>query len=218
MDARLVRLRHADAHDVGGPDVVAAGAHAQQGRRVVHTSEPAVPDGGAGGSRAGHPFRTGAGGRGTATADSRDRGSRDATGGGPRLEQLRSSALQLGMALPHELVVRGEHTREAGATGFAELMSRRHRPDAVFCGNDVIAAGAREKAHELGFDIPRDVTLVGHDDAPFATLVRPRLTTIRYPAAEAARAATRLLTERPDGREGHKTVQAEAEFVARSSA
>ncbi|MFE5512419.1 LacI family DNA-binding transcriptional regulator [Streptomyces sp. NPDC056529] len=144
-------------------------------------------------------------------------GPRDATGGDPRLEQLRGLALQLGMALPHELVVRGEHTREAGAAGFAELMSRRHRPDAVFCANDVIAVGAMEKAHELGFDIPRDVALIGHDDASFASLVRPRLTTIRYPATEVAQAAAKLLTERLDGRKVHKTIQVVAEFVARSS-
>ncbi|KOG36326.1 MULTISPECIES: LacI family DNA-binding transcriptional regulator [Streptomyces] len=144
-------------------------------------------------------------------------GPRDATGGDPRLEQLRSLALQLGMALPHELVVRGEHTREAGAAGFAELMSRRHRPDAVFCGNDVIAVGAMEKAHELGFEIPQDVALIGHDDASFASLVRPRLTTIRYPADQVARAAARLLAERLDGRKVHKSVHVKAEFVARAS-
>ncbi|MFD8643963.1 LacI family DNA-binding transcriptional regulator [Streptomyces zaomyceticus] len=144
-------------------------------------------------------------------------GPRDATGGDPRLEHLRALALQLGMALPHELVVRGEHTREAGASGFAELMSRRHRPDAIFCGNDVIAVGAMDKANELGFDIPRDVALIGHDDASFASLVRPRLTTIRYPAAEVARAAAQLLTERLDGRKVHKTVRVKAEFIVRAS-
>ncbi|MGW2304282.1 LacI family DNA-binding transcriptional regulator [Streptomyces sp. NPDC001809] len=144
-------------------------------------------------------------------------GPRDATGGDPRLELLRSLALQLGMALPPELVVRGEHTREAGAVGFAELMSGRHRPDAVFCGNDVIAVGAMEKAHELGVGIPEDVALVGHDDASFASLVRPRLTTIRYPAADVAHAAAGLLTERLDGRGVHRTVRVKAEFVARSS-
>ncbi|MER6471527.1 LacI family DNA-binding transcriptional regulator [Streptomyces collinus] len=146
-------------------------------------------------------------------------GPRDATGGDPRLELLRSLALQFGMALPHELVVRGEHTREAGAAGFAQLMSRRYRPDAVFCGNDVIAVGALEKAHELGVEIPGDVALIGHDDASFASLVRPQLTTIRYPALEVGRAAARLLTERlHGGRDVHKTVHVKAEFVARASA
>ncbi|MEU6273760.1 LacI family DNA-binding transcriptional regulator [Streptomyces populi] len=144
-------------------------------------------------------------------------GPRDATGGDPRLEQLRSLALQYGMSLPRELVVRGEHTRQAGAVGFGELMSRRYRPDAVFCGNDVIAIGAMDKADELGIDIPADVALIGHDDASFASLVRPRLTTIRYPAADVGRAAAQLLTERLNGRQVHKTVHIKAEFVARSS-
>ncbi|MGW5047298.1 LacI family DNA-binding transcriptional regulator [Streptomyces griseoluteus] len=144
-------------------------------------------------------------------------GPRDATGGDPRLELLRALARQYGTALPGELVVRGEHTREAGAEGFAELMDRRYRPDAVFCANDVIAVGALDKARELGIDIPGDVALVGHDDAAFASLVQPRLTTIRYSAEEVGRAAARLLRERLDGRTAHRTVRVKAEFVARAS-
>lgn len=145
-------------------------------------------------------------------------GPRDATGGDPRLELLRTLALQFGTSLPRHLVVRGEHTREAGAAGFAELMNRRYRPDAVFCGNDVIAVGAMDKARELGVDIPGDVALVGHDDAVFASLVRPQLTTVRYPAEEVGRAAARLLGERFEGRAVHRTVRVRAEFVARGSA
>ncbi|MFR9799914.1 LacI family DNA-binding transcriptional regulator [Streptomyces sp. MS06] len=145
-------------------------------------------------------------------------GPRDATGGDPRLELLRSLALQYGAAVPRELVVRGEHTREAGASGFAELMTRPYRPDAVFCGNDVIAVGALDKARELGVDVPGEVALIGHDDASFASLVRPQLTTIRYPADEVGRKAARLLLERFNGREVHKTVRVQAHFVVRASA
>ncbi|MQS07387.1 LacI family DNA-binding transcriptional regulator [Streptomyces alkaliphilus] len=145
-------------------------------------------------------------------------GPRDATGGDPRLELLRDLARRLGTSLPRDMVVRGEHTREAGAEGFALLMSRRYRPDAVFCANDVVAVGAMDKACELGVDIPGEVALVGHDDALFASLVRPRLTTIRYPAEEVGRAAARLLKERLAGRTVHRTVRVGAEFVARASA
>ncbi|MEV7244375.1 LacI family DNA-binding transcriptional regulator [Streptomyces sp. NPDC003236] len=144
-------------------------------------------------------------------------GPRDATGGDPRLELLRALARQFGTSLPGALVVRGEHTREAGAAGFAELMSRRYPPDAVFCSNDVIAVGALDKARELGIDVPGDVALVGHDDASFASLVRPQLTTIRYPAEDVGRAAAQLLRERFDGRRVPKTVRVKAEFVARAS-
>jgi LacI family transcriptional regulator len=145
-------------------------------------------------------------------------GPRDATGGDPRLELLRALARQFGTALPRELVIRGEHTREAGAAGFAQLMSRRYRPDAVFCANDVIAVGAMDKARELRIDIPGEVALVGHDDASFASLVHPQLTTIRYSAESVGKAAARLLKERLDGRSVHRTVRVKAEFVARASA
>ncbi|GAA1925275.1 LacI family DNA-binding transcriptional regulator [Streptomyces sodiiphilus] len=145
-------------------------------------------------------------------------GPRDATGGDPRLELLRNLARQFGTSLPGDLVVRGEHTREAGAEGFARLMSRRYRPDAVFCANDMVAVGALDKANELGVGIPGEVALVGHDDASFASLVRPQLTTIRYPAEDVGRAAARLLKERLDGRSVHRTVRVKAEFLARDSA
>ncbi|MFD3331888.1 LacI family DNA-binding transcriptional regulator [Streptomyces sp. NPDC058700] len=145
-------------------------------------------------------------------------GPRDATGGDPRLELLRALALQFGTSVPRELVVRGEHTREAGAAGFGELLGRRHAPDAVFCANDAIAVGAMDKARELGIEIPEEVALIGHDDASFASLVRPQLSTIRYPAAEVGRLAAQLLRERLDGREVFKTVKVKAEFIRRASA
>ncbi|MFD6418002.1 LacI family DNA-binding transcriptional regulator [Streptomyces sp. NPDC060194] len=144
-------------------------------------------------------------------------GPRDATGGDPRLELLRALAVQFGVSLPGRLVVRGEHTREAGAVGFGELMGMKHRPDAVFCANDVVAVGAMDRAEELGVDVPGDVALVGHDDAVFASLVRPRLSTVRYPAVEVGRAAARLLIERINGRVARRTVHVRADFVPRGT-
>ncbi|MFJ9884774.1 LacI family DNA-binding transcriptional regulator [Streptomyces sp. NPDC091287] len=144
-------------------------------------------------------------------------GPRDATGGDPRLDLLRALAVQFGTTLPGRLVVRGEHTREAGAVGFERLMRMKHRPDAVFCANDVVAVGAMDKAEELGIDIPGDVALIGHDDASFASLVRPRLTTVRYPAPDVGRAAARLLIERLDGRVARKTVRVKTQFIPRGT-
>ncbi|MFJ1954349.1 LacI family DNA-binding transcriptional regulator [Streptomyces microflavus] len=144
-------------------------------------------------------------------------GPRDATGGDPRLELLRALAVQFGTSLPGRLVVRGEHTREAGAAGFGHLMGMKYRPDAVFCANDAVAIGAMDKAEELGIGIPRDVALVGHDDASFASLVRPRLTTVRYPALDVGRAAARLLIERIEGRVARRTVYVKAQFISRGT-
>ncbi|MEU4086370.1 LacI family DNA-binding transcriptional regulator [Streptomyces aureus] len=141
----------------------------------------------------------------------------DAAGGDPRLARVRRHAVEAGLHIAEEHIVHGEHTREAGAEGFERLMRARLRPEAVLCGNDITAVGAMDTAERLGLDIPGDVSLVGHDDIEFASLVRPRLTTIRYPAREVGRVAARLLLEQIDGRTRPRTVRVGADFVARAS-
>ncbi|MDK1476055.1 LacI family DNA-binding transcriptional regulator [Streptomyces sp. 549] len=144
-------------------------------------------------------------------------GPRDATGGDPRLDRVRAEAAELGLTLPEGLITHGEHTREVGAVGFGRLMRHRRPPEAVFCANDVTAVGALEMAEHLGLDVPGDVALVGHDDIEFASLVRPRLSTIRYPAKEVGQSCARLLLERLDGRSERRTVAIRARYVGRES-
>ncbi|MER5881012.1 LacI family DNA-binding transcriptional regulator [Streptomyces sp. NPDC001910] len=145
-------------------------------------------------------------------------GPGDATGGDPRLGRIARHGTALGLTVLSEHIVHGEHTREAGAAGFEQLMRLPQRPEAVMCVNDVTAVGAMDTAERLGLDIPRDVALLGHDDVDIAALVRPRLSTIRYPAREVGAAAARLLLEQIDGRTEPRTVHVAARFVARASA
>ncbi|MDT0379257.1 LacI family DNA-binding transcriptional regulator [Streptomyces sp. DSM 42041] len=145
-------------------------------------------------------------------------GPRDVTGGDPRLDVLRAEAGRFGLTLADPYVVPGEHTREAGAAAFEALMGLPKPPDAVFCVNDVTAVGALEKAEELGVDVPGDVALTGHDDIEFASLVRPRLSTVRYPAIEVGRSCARLLLSRLDGRSAARTVRVATTWVPRASA
>ncbi|TXS08149.1 LacI family transcriptional regulator [Streptomyces sp. ms191] len=144
-------------------------------------------------------------------------GPRDAAGGDPRLERIRAQAPAFGLRLPDALVVHGEHTRDAGAEGFGRLMRHRNPPEAVLCANDVAAVGALERAEQLGLRVPQDVALVGHDDIEFASIVRPRLSTIRYPAEEVGRACARLLAERLEGRSERSTVEIGARYIKRAS-
>ena len=44
-----------------------------------------------------------------------------------------------------------------------------------------------------GFDVPRDLSVVGFDDTPTATTVWPELTTVRQPIAAMAEVALDLL-------------------------
>jgi LacI family transcriptional regulator len=55
---------------------------------------------------------------------------------------------------------------------------------AVFAHNDLMAIGAMDVMGERGLRCPRDISVMGYNDAPLADHVSPPLTTIRMPAME----------------------------------
>jgi DNA-binding LacI/PurR family transcriptional regulator len=59
------------------------------------------------------------------------------------------------------------------------LLTRPERPTAVICDDDIMAAGVGVAARELGLQVPRDLSLIGCDDLPVASVVDPPLTTLR---------------------------------------
>ncbi|MEQ8143296.1 LacI family DNA-binding transcriptional regulator [Streptomyces sp. OP7] len=92
------------------------------------------------------------------------------------------------------LVVEGDFTAASGERAMRELL--RHRPDldAVFAGNDLMAAGALRALREHGRRVPEDVAVVGFDDMlPIAEQTEPPLTTVRQDIEDMGRLMARLL-------------------------
>ncbi|WP_374010930.1 LacI family DNA-binding transcriptional regulator [Leifsonia sp. LS-T14] len=86
----------------------------------------------------------------------------------------------------------GGFSRADGEREGRQLLERPERPTAIVCANDMQALGVYDAAFALGLDVPRDLSVVGFDDAPSASWARPPLTTIRQPLQEMAEEATRL--------------------------
>ena len=76
-----------------------------------------------------------------------------------------------------------------GADAFEKIMQNDTRPTVVMCGNDVLAVGAIQRAQDMGLDVPGDVSITGFDGIELASVVTPRLTTVRVPHAEMGRLA-----------------------------
>lgn len=114
----------------------------------------------------------------------------------------------------------GEYNADSGAEETAELMRLKHRPDAIVAGNDLLAIGAVRKLLDLGVRVPDDVAVTGFDDIPLASLVSPRLTTLRQPREKIAHQVMELLRERIEARsvEHPKRLRFEPELVVRQSA
>lgn len=70
-------------------------------------------------------------------------------------------------------------------------------PTAIAAASDQIAIGVMRAARDLGVSVPGDISVTGFDDIDLASLIVPRLTTLRQPVAEMGAAAIALLTQ-PD--------------------
>ena len=70
---------------------------------------------------------------------------------------------------------------DAAASAVQLIRAAKAKPTVIFCGNDLIAMGAMLALEGEGIEVPRDISVVGIDDIPFASLTRPPLTTIGVP-------------------------------------
>lgn len=125
-----------------------------------------------------------------------------------RFHGMRTALLRAGLDLPDELVWQGGNFAgfgdmegaELGRVGVRELLSRDNPPTAILCGNDMYALGSYAGARDLGYEVPRDLSIVGFDDIFMAEIVQPPLTTIRQPVAAMAEQIVRLLINHVEGR------------------
>jgi len=90
-------------------------------------------------------------------------------------------------------VKQGHFDFESGKKAAKKLFSLDDPPTAIVASNDDMAAGVIFEARELGYDIPRDCSVVGFDDTRLAAHTWPPLTTVRQPIADMANQASRLL-------------------------
>ncbi|MBT1247019.1 LacI family transcriptional regulator [Thermosipho sp. 1223] len=79
--------------------------------------------------------------------------------------------------------------------GYKKAKRLKGLPDAILCGNDLIAYGVIDALEEKGYKVPEDVSVTGFDDIPFSKHFKPPLTTVYQPMYEMGRKSAKLLLE-----------------------
>jgi DNA-binding LacI/PurR family transcriptional regulator len=113
-----------------------------------------------------------------------------------RAESWARTLREAGIAPPP--LLRGDWTSESG---YRHGLSLGGRADvtAIFAANDQMALGVMRALHELGRDIPGDISIVGFDDMAEARSFWPPLTTIRQDFAAVGRLSIRKLLQKVSG-------------------
>lgn len=91
------------------------------------------------------------------------------------------------------MILSGDGTTESGRLGMEQLFMRDTLPTAFMCVNDATAIGVVNGLIARGYDVPREFSVIGFDDIPQATYVKPALTTIRQPRSTIGKKAMSLL-------------------------
>jgi LacI family transcriptional regulator len=111
----------------------------------------------------------------------------------------------------------GDMRVEGGRKAMESLLARRPRPTAVVASNDLMAVGALQAALASRIQVPRDLSLIGFDDIPIASMVHPALSTIRHPRREVAARAFDSLLNAVRGEKGTENAPLQPHLVIRNS-
>jgi LacI family transcriptional regulator len=112
-----------------------------------------------------------------------------------RLDGYRSALRTYHIPDAPELIYEGDFFQPDGYAGAQAMLDLPEPPTAIFASNDVMAMGVMDAVRNRGLRVPDDVSVVGFDDIPQASLVRPELTTINQPLEKMGRVATQMLLD-----------------------
>jgi len=122
-----------------------------------------------------------------------------------------------GIHVRNEWIAIGDMRVQGGRKAMDALLASSPRPTAVVASNDLMAVGALQAAHASRIHVPRDLSLIGFDDLPIATMVHPALSTIRHPRREVAARAFDLLWKTVQGQSVAEASALQPHLVIRNS-
>lgn len=135
-----------------------------------------------------------------------------------RLAGYRQALRAAGIPAAAEVVRHTGYDRTLARSAVLELMAGPDRPTALFTTDNVATLGTLDALLDLDARIPDDVSVIGFDDAEWATLVRPRLSVVSQPVQELGGLAADILVRRIEGstaRPRRHTLR--ATYIARES-
>jgi len=115
-----------------------------------------------------------------------------------RMEGYERALRASGIPVDPSLIVEGNFLASGGRRATLHLIDEDHRPDAIFCANDLTAIGCYEALKERGLAPGRDIAVMGYDDQEIAQHLSPALSTVLLPHREMGQWAARAILSDTD--------------------
>ena len=134
-----------------------------------------------------------------------------------REKGFRAAMSAAAVVIDEDLVRDSRYDPDIATEVARELLSLANPPTAIFAANDITALSAMTVAASMGLTIPGDLSIVGFDDIPEASLSNPRLTTVRQPLQAMGAAAMAMLLDIIAGVEREPHIRMDTELIVRET-
>ncbi|WP_438448726.1 LacI family DNA-binding transcriptional regulator [Gorillibacterium sp. sgz5001074] len=145
-------------------------------------------------------------------------GRMDTFSGRERYKAYEAAMLEHGLRMNAEHMIRGDFLKQTAYEEAGRLLRSGQLPTALFSANDDMAIAAMQALSEHGVRVPEDLSIAGYDDVPAASLLTPKLTTVRLPIYDISRAAVEAIERlRQAGSASFGTISFPSELIIRES-
>ncbi|HHU36387.1 MAG TPA: LacI family transcriptional regulator, partial [Treponema sp.] len=119
-----------------------------------------------------------------------------------RLAAFREEMAAQSMVVDEKLIAQGDFTAFSTPAAIDELLGKcGEPPDAIMFANDEMALKGIEYLQEKGFNIPKDIAIIGFDDVSNCLISTPQLTSVRqslnYISKKAVETALNMIEGKP---------------------
>jgi LacI family transcriptional regulator len=113
-----------------------------------------------------------------------------------RGEGYQEAMRRRGLPIDPSLILNGSFREAEAFEECKKLLSSGRNVTALLVSNNHMFIGAMRALNQFGLRCPQEISIVSIDDFPLASVLNPRLTTVRQPVREIAEQALRLLLRR----------------------
>jgi LacI family transcriptional regulator, galactose operon repressor len=140
-----------------------------------------------------------------------------------RLEGYKRALTEAGLKVLDDYIIATPKadvdSRQQGARVMGQLLTRKPRPDGIFCFNDPLAIGAMSRALDEGLRVPEDLAIIGCGNLHYDDALRVPLSSVdqqsRRIGEEAGRITLAILNSKPARRPENVLLQ--PQVIARTS-
>lgn len=103
-----------------------------------------------------------------------------------RTHGFKSALKDHGILFDETYLLYGDGKFKSGYEMIARNLNLLEQVTAIFAQNDLMALGAISALNTFGYNVPKDISVIGFDDIDLCTFYKPYLTTIHQPTKEIA--------------------------------